>query len=404
MNIVHQISLFLRLVARTIARRVRGQIEAEPDRQAFLDQCAAWLQDQSYDALLAAPRFDIPGNKPPWFDTGLDLQAGESVTWLACGRVYLSRALDIWVEPRFQLWGRIGEQGEVFSGTRETHSFTASSAGRLYLASYFPGEWGTSTGELGTDPGDYRKASGGIAVQILQWRADSQPAEELAALARNSAAPPIAGEEIERLADPRADKKSRPAGWRYLWFLGRAEIYQTDEQSPGTIHCHTHKDVGILRTDTPLELTADTELAWEWRMDELPSALAEDSLPTHDYLSIAVEFDNGQDITWYWSAELPPETIYRCPLPTWKHREVHIVIRSGQQGLGEWHRERRNVYQDCINALGAPAERITRVWLISNSLFQRQPGRGAYRDIQLLQAGEPAIDVTGDASTDSGDQ
>ncbi len=397
MSILHQLNLLSRLATRAVARRLRGQIEAEPDRQAFADQCRAWLQEQSSEALMGSPCVDIPANVPPWFDTGLDLQASESVTWLACGRVYLSRALDIWVEPRFQLWGRVGEQGEVFAGTRDSHSFTAKETGRLYLASYFPGEWGTPTGELGTDPADYRKASGGMAVQLLHWRPQRRPADELANLAQSNTTPAIVHDEIERLADPRAGEESQPAGWHYLWLLGRAEVYQTNDQAPGTIHCHTHKDVGILRRDTPLELTPDTELAWDWCVDELPSAIAEDSLPTHDYLSIAVEFDNGQDITWYWSAELSPETIYRCPLPTWKHRETHIVIRSGQAGLGEWHSERRNVYQDCINALGAAADRVTRVWLISNSLFQRQTGRCSYRDIRLLQKGEVAIQVTTDS-------
>ncbi|MFZ2404827.1 MAG: DUF3047 domain-containing protein [Methylobacter sp.] len=73
---------------------------------------------------------------------------------------------------------------------------------------------------------------------------------------------------------------------------------------------------------------------------------------THDYLSIAVEFDNRQDIIYYWSAELPPETSYRCPISTWAHRGTHVVLRSGQQGLGEWFNEDRNLYQDYINAIG----------------------------------------------------
>ncbi|MDN5862453.1 MAG: DUF3047 domain-containing protein, partial [Salinisphaera sp.] len=132
----------------------------------------------------------------------------------------------------------------------------------------------------------------------------------------------------------------------------------------------------------------DSKLSWDWRVDALPSDLAEDTMPTHDYLSIAVEFDNGQDITWYWSAELPPETIYRCPLPTWKARETHIVIRSGSQGLGDWHSEHRNVFDDCIRALGSPAARIVRVWFIANSLFQRQRGECTYRNVRLTGGGQ----------------
>ena len=169
--------------------------------------------------------------------------------------------------------------------------------------------------------------------------------------------------------------------------MGDAEIYQSKQDPKGykqqSISCHTEADVGILQYDAPMELTPNTLISWEWRIDQLPSDIAEDTLPTHDYLSIAVEFDNGQDITWYWSAELPAETIYTCPLPTWAHRETHIVIRSGEQGLGEWQPEMRNVYDDCIRALGSPAANVTRIWLIANSLFQRQTGDCEYRNIRL---------------------
>jgi hypothetical protein len=51
-------------------------------------------------------------------------------------------------------------------------------------------------------------------------------------------------------------------------------------------------------------------------MDELMSKVREDNLITHDYLSIAVEFDTGQDITYYWSSELPVGAGFRCPIPT----------------------------------------------------------------------------------------
>jgi hypothetical protein len=74
-------------------------------------------------------------------------------------------------------------------------------------------------------------------------------------------------------------------------------------------------------------------------MDELLSKVREDNLITHDYLSIAVEFDNGQDITYYWSSELPVGTGFRCPITTWTARETHVVARSGLEGLGQWLNE-----------------------------------------------------------------
>ena len=126
-------------------------------------------------------------------------------------------------------------------------------------------------------------------------------------------------------------------------------------------------------------------MRWSWKIDTLPSSVREDTLPTHDYLSIAVEFDNGQDITYYWSAELPPETAYRCPIPTWTERETHVVIRSGSQGLGEWFNEERDVYQDYIKAIGGPLPgNIVKVWLIAVSLFQHEQGVCQYADINFL--------------------
>lgn len=69
-------------------------------------------------------------------------------------------------------------------------------------------------------------------------------------------------------------------------------------------------------------------------MDQLPSQAREDRLQTHDYLSLAVEFDNEQDLAYYWSAELPPDTAFRCPIPKWQGRETHVVLRSGTVDSG----------------------------------------------------------------------
>ena len=106
-------------------------------------------------------------------------------------------------------------------------------------------------------------------------------------------------------------------------------------------------------------------------------------MPSHDYLSLAVEFDNGRDITYYWSSSLPEGTGYDCPLPNWKGIEYHVVVRSGPLGLGEWLDERRNLHADYSKYMGEPPARITRVWLIANSIFQRGEGDCEYAQIVL---------------------
>lgn len=322
----------------------------------------------------------VPGNRPPWLDTKIDLAAGERVTLIAAGRVYLSKFFDLWFAPRFQLWARVGATGRILNGTRDTNTFTAESDGRLYLGNYGPGEWADETGTLATPEDGYASAKGGISVLIIRWAGD--PLEGLRALSAHGDCEGLFALELDRLqhAEP------RPRGWEHLWFLGPSETYRDaqSERGEASIACDTHGDVDILRKDAPFALTPETELRWDWKVDRLPSAISEITLPTHDYMSIAVEFDNGQDLTYYWSAELPPETIYRCPLPTWKARETHIVVRSGKQGLGEWLNERRNVYRDCEWAYGEAPANIVRVWLIANSLCQRQHGQCEYANVELV--------------------
>jgi len=123
-----------------------------------------------------------------------------------------------------------------------------------------------------------------------------------------------------------------PQGWSYLWRIGDGSIYKACEDAgQKCIHVHTHGDVGILQYPIEAPLSEDAKLEWRWRVDSLPSALPEHIRPTHDYLSIAVEFENGQDLTYFWSASLPKDTVFKCPLPWWAARETHWVVRSGRE-------------------------------------------------------------------------
>ena len=75
------------------------------------------------------------------------------------------------------------------------------------------------------------------------------------------------------------------------------------------IRCQCDNDAMILQRSLEAPFTPDTRLRWSWKVESLPSARAEDSLATHDYLSLAVEFDNGQDLSYLWSAALEPERV-----------------------------------------------------------------------------------------------
>jgi len=380
LSAVHEVAVVARVAWRALRRRLERPAPTFETRN-FRAQLDPWLDAMPTGTVADHRYVELPADEVPWRDTGLDVTAGDALTWLASGRVYLSKLLDIYVEPAFQLWCRIGGEGPVFRGTRATNTFVAQQSGRVWLASYFPGEWTDVRGGLKATAADYAKASGGMSVLLLRWQRDVDAPASIRATARLSSVPGLVLAEAHRLDEP----VPPPEHWEYLWYLGAGEIYRPAVLADGraSIGCHTHRDVGILRRDAHLPLEPGTKLNWSWRVDTLPTDLPEDTLPSHDYLSIAVEFDDGQDITYYWSSSLPVGKVYRCPLPTWKDKETHVVQRSGAAELGRWLDEERDLYEDYRRIIGGPAKHVVRVWLIANSLFQRGHGRCEYAGIRL---------------------
>ena len=355
--------------------RERRRSTPPPRPRAELERLAAQLPHDSVEQLELV---DVPVGRPPWHATGIELSAGDRVTTFAAGRVQQIPLLDVWGEPAHQLWFRVAPGGTLFRGTRDSHSFFADTPGSLEVASHPPGDWSDRSGTHRSPRRDYLPVRGGLSVLVVRWAAGADDEAVLRGLADGETGG-LPAAELER----RASGVRPPSGWGYLWSVGDAEIYSPDGEDG--IGCLTHRDVGILQRALDAPLTGSTRLRWDWRVDELPSELAEDTLPTHDYMSIALEFDNGQDLTWHWSAELPPEYSYRCPIPTWRHRETHMVVRTGTAELGRWLAEERAVLRDYERAIGGPPpERIVKAWLIAVSIFQRGRGACAYRNIEVV--------------------
>ena len=362
--------------------RVRGHRSSyeAPDidrlREAF-DPLIRRVQDH----VRGAEYVFLDGRRPPWTATNLALQAGEEVSVLAVGRLWRSKPLDLWIGPQLGLWCRIGENGTVFNSTHETNTFKAEASGNLYLATQFPGQFADPSGRVQSPLRVYDTAEGGFAVLIIVWRnGSSAPLREMA---KSSDPFGLLSTELRRQDQP----PQKPKDWSFLWFLGVSDIFSAgDDQGEKCIHCRTHGNVGILQKDVVLPLSPDTEVCWDWMVSALPSRLREDTSASHDYLSIAVEFENGRDITYHWSWELPPNYGYWCPLPTWKDREFHVVIRSGTGEIGQWLSERRNLFADYKLYIGHPPERILRVWLIAGSRWQRFPGEMNIKNIRLVSS------------------
>ncbi len=376
-----------RLGLREAGRRLRGEREPAPDLPRFREALERALAAIPRELVAEHAWVELPASEPPWRDSGIALLAGEEATYFAAGRVVVSSALDIWVTPKTQIWARIGEAGPIRSSSRDSKTLRAERDGRLYFGNYFPNDWKDASGARLQDDAVYAASAGEIWILAIRWRGRAQ--DGLAALAAAGDPLGLVASERERigLGDP------SPAGWHPLWHLGDSEIFSASRGPNGepTLVCEVESEVGILQRDAAFALRPDTEIAWRWRVDALPGLMREDSVPSHDYLSLAVEFANGLDLTYYWSKELPIGAAFWCPLANWKQREFHVVVRSGSDGLGAWQGERRNLHADALRYFGKHPGDVVRVWLIAVSLFKRQRGSCEYAEIRLLWGSEERV-------------
>lgn len=319
----------------------------------------------------------LPGSAPPWSASGISLRRGQAYTLLADGIIrWSARHPQLYGGPGFHLWARVSPGGRIVNVTRQSGSFVADCDGELELGIYL-GAWRDAYGALDTPPQAYARLQGELEVIALAWKgAAAAGLSSLAAQVPHA----LLTTELARVLDPILP----PPGWDYLMETGTSDIYRDCSAAGHARICLTASDdQGIIRKVVDVALTPATVLSWRWRLDQHPSSVAEDSALTHDYVSIATEFDNGRDLTWIWSSRLAPGTHFPCPIKAWRARETHYVVRSGLGEAGVWCSDSRRVYDDVSVAMGEPPSRIVAVWLICVATFQHGTARGAFEDIRL---------------------
>jgi hypothetical protein len=312
-----------------------------------------------------------------WTLSAVEVSAGETVTLLGHGRVWLSREADLAVGPNVSLWHCIGD-GPIARSTGNTQTFIATRSGTLRFIVKPPGEWADREGHFLEDY-PHGGATGGLLVAVLVW--SDHAGRSLGHFARNDTSG-VAAAELRR----RSTEQPMPRGWQPHWRVGATGMFSERAAQDGQscIACHCDNDAAILTYPVDIPLDEDTRFAWSWHVDRLPSTVAEDSLTTHDYLSVALEFDNGQDLTWLWSSTLEEGTAFRCPIAWWDQHETHLVCRSGVRDLGRWIDEEVPVFEDYARAVGGTMpRRVVGVWLIALSPFQRSVGSAEFRNLRL---------------------
>lgn len=335
-----------------------------------------------------------------WIPTGLSLAVGDEVTVAAEGSADLGMGHP--VEPKHILWGRVGAQGSIFQLRSNTDSFVAREEGQLYVAPSPPGlVWANRRGDWVPEAAQMPDAPLGFSVDLYAWRGSAR--EGLTALAGDEEHAAFASRALGEMAET----KTLPPGFEYLWDLSASNVFEAFREGDRRgVHAQTDDDYGIIRKPLDIPLTPDTRIDFEWLYEKLPATGPENEAANHDYVSLALEFDNGQDITWLWSAHLPVGETFRCPLPDWQARETHIVIQSGDAGLGQWHRHSRRVRADYEMAVGGDVpQRIVGVWFIATAVFGRQPAEAYFADIAVEGAGvrQPLLE-SGRVAVETGDR
>lgn len=374
----------LRLAGRQLRQRLRRGHNSQPAPRAFHQRLSKAVESLGNE-VHALHWAELPAGSARW--TGVTtLPAGSEVTLLAAGEASLSRLLGIGAGPKAALWYRL-DGGHARKIADNGHSLKVAHDTQIELIATIPGEFATPNGEFGPEV-PRAKVSGKLLAAVVVWRRDAETGLR-AAMAHD--------QQLFANAAARSERATPPGDWHYLWRLGEGDIYGQCEEAPEALCCHTEADVGILQHPVSLPLDEALRLRWQWLAEQLPSTLPEHTQATHDYLSIAVEFDNGLDLTYMWSAGLAIDTVFRCPLSWWDQRETHWVIRNDPKELGQWLSEERHLLADYHAAIGGtPPERVVGVWLIANSLFQRGVGACRYRDIALIDGADAVTPVPTD--------
>jgi mono/diheme cytochrome c family protein len=362
--------------------------DSENVRAYVLAQAAAVAAAEA--APYHAAQVNIGSLKQGWTETGVWLQPGDEFTLAGDGMsdVGLGNPLS----PRHLLWGRIGEDGDIFQLPADIHSFTAAQRGELYVTASPPAlVWANRQGDRVPAWEQMPDVPLSISVSVYAWR--NSASDGLQGLSED----PERGAFAQKGLAAMDEVRPLPAGFEYLWFLNASNVFGAFEESGRRgVHIETNDDFGIIRKPLDIPLTADTRIDFEWLHHALPALGPETDAATHDYMSIALEFDNGHDITWFWSPHLPEGEMFACPLPDWNHRETHIVLQSGRSGLGEWHQHSRGVQADYAASVGGEIpKRIVGAWVIGVALFGRQPAEAYFANVRISD-GESAVEVFAD--------
>ena len=362
-------------------RKLVQRHKFSPSRAAFWWLLVSYVgvSSMSYSEIRAAEtpeitKLELTNALAGWINTGISLEVGDPFQLDARG---MWDAEGLILAPRHVLWYRVGEDGTARNFPSDNLSAVSEASGELEIAIRPPSFYWFD--KQGTFPPEILEAPEVAVSFTLEIRQSG---------ALHSARQSEAGENSSQ--NFRHSEDRPPKDFKYLTILGESEVWSGRVVSNEYfVSASLEDDVGIIKMPVNIELSDSMLFSFDWLYHSLPAVAPETSVVGHDYLSIALEFDNGQDLTWMWSKFLAKGTSFTCPLPWWSERETHYVLDSGSDGLGKWKSHSRNILDDYAEAVaGDPPKKIVGIWLIANNLFAKQDASASFRNITLMDEGE----------------
>ena len=363
------------------SRKLAQRHKLSPSRAGFWALLVSWvgMSSMSYSDVTAAEtpeitKLELRNALAGWISTGISLEAGDPFEVDARG---MWDAEGLILAPRHVLWYRVSENGTARNFPSDDLFAVSEASGELEIAIRPPSFYWFD--KQGTFPPEILEAPEVAVSFTLEIRQSG---------ALHSLWQSEADKNLSQTLGRSEDRP--PKDFKYLTVLGESEVWSGRVVTDGYfVSANLEDDVGIIKMPVNIELSESMLFSFDWLYHSLPAMAPETSIVGHDYLSIALEFDNGQDLTWMWSKFLAEGTSFTCPLPWWSERETHYVLDSGSDGLGKWKSHSRNILDDYAEAVaGDPPKKIVGIWLIANNLFAKQDASASFRNITLMDEGE----------------
>ena len=189
-----------------IAERLSSSMPAVADTALPAEQLAARVR-AALPATATVDGFTVSAKPLSWFDTGLQLQRGQSVTVICVGTVHLVRALKLSLMPKSVAWWRVGD-ADIQSAPGESWSFQATTDGTLKFAALPPGSFSDTHGTIERSP-LHTLMSGSLSMAVIRWNGPVEAGLRTAA-ERDAGLFAAALRRHLRPVQP-------PADWHYLW-------------------------------------------------------------------------------------------------------------------------------------------------------------------------------------------